>query len=106
MHAVSVGLRFLMLLPRNLVIAVLKVYRVTISPLYGDVCKFYPSCSRYGLEAITEHGLIRGSGLTLRRLGRCHPWALGGVDDVPQCQHPRVVVTKHGFVLPATTGRS
>lgn len=98
--------RFVWLLPRNVVIAVLKAYRVCISPLYGDVCKFYPSCSRYGLEAITEHGVIRGSGLTLRRLGRCHPWALGGVDDVPPCQHPHYSVTRHGFVLPATTGRS
>lgn len=106
MHAFSLMARFLWLLPRNVIIAVLKVYRVTISPLYGDVCKFYPSCSRYGLEAITEYGVIRGSGLTLRRLGRCHPWALGGVDDVPHHEHPHVIVTKHGFVLPATTGRS
>lgn len=88
------------LAPRNAVIALLKAYRFAISPLYGDVCKFYPSCSRYGLEAITEHGVIRGSGLTLRRLGRCHPWALGGVDDVPPCRHKNFHLTKHGFVAP------
>lgn len=102
----SYFLRFVVLIPRNIAIGFIKIYRVFISPLYGDVCKFYPSCSRYGLEAITEHGIIRGSGLTLRRLGRCHPWALGGVDDVPACSHPTIHVTKHGFVLPAAIGRS
>lgn len=96
----------LCLAPRNAIIALLKVYRFAISPLYGDVCKFYPSCSRYGLEAITQHGLIRGSGLTLRRLGRCHPWALGGVDDVPPCQHKNFHLTKRGFVVPNPQGRS
>ncbi len=86
-------------LPRNIVIAVLKGYRFAISPLYGDVCKFHPSCSRYGLDAITDHGVIRGSALTLRRLGRCHPWALGGVDDVPSPRHHNFHRTKLGFVV-------
>jgi putative membrane protein insertion efficiency factor len=92
---------FLWLAPRNVIIALLKVYRFAISPLYGDVCKFYPSCSCYGLDAITDHGVIRGSALTLRRLGRCHPWALGGVDDVPPCEHKYFHRTKHGFVAPS-----
>lgn len=69
--------------PQNLAIAFLRAYRRIISPLYGDVCRYFPTCSAYGLEAIAVHGLVRGTGLTVRRLLRCHPWATGGVDPVP-----------------------
>ena len=68
---------------RLLLIGVLRVYRVAISPLYGDVCRYYPTCSAYALEAVTLHGSIKGSWLAVRRLARCHPWAAGGVDKVP-----------------------
>ena len=68
---------------RRLLIALLRAYRAVISPLYGDVCRYYPSCSAYALEAVRAHGAGRGSWLTLRRLGRCHPWAAGGLDPVP-----------------------
>ena len=61
----------------------LKAYRFLISPLYGQVCRYHPSCSAYALEAVTRHGALRGSWLSARRLGRCHPWAEGGVDLVP-----------------------
>lgn len=87
-----------LLLPRNACIAVLSIYRSAISPLYGDVCKYYPSCSRYALEAIQQHGMIRGIWLGSRRLARCHPWALGGIDDVPACEHARPAVGRFGFV--------
>lgn len=70
-------------LPQNLLIAFLKAYRALVSPLYGDVCRYFPSCSAYGLEAVTVHGTLKGISLTVRRLLRCHPWATGGVDDVP-----------------------
>ena len=50
-------LRSLLLVPRNLVIALLRVYRAVISPLYGDVCRYYPSCSAYALGAVQEHGV-------------------------------------------------
>lgn len=73
----------LLLLPRNAAALVLSGYRAAISPLYGEVCKYYPSCSAYSLEAVQRTGLIRGAWLTARRLLRCHPWAAGGVDDVP-----------------------
>lgn len=60
-----------------------KGWRRFISPLYGDVCKFYPSCSAYGLSALETHGALKGTALTLRRLVRCHPWSAGGFDYVP-----------------------
>jgi len=68
---------------RRVLIGMLRTYRAVISPLYGDVCRYYPSCSAYALEAVRTHGAARGSWLTLRRLGRCHPWAAGGLDPVP-----------------------
>ncbi len=64
-------------------IGLLKAYRFLISPLYGQVCRYYPTCSAYALEAVQVHGSIKGSWLAVRRLGRCHPWAPGGVDKVP-----------------------
>ena len=75
-----------------------KGWRRFISPMYGDVCKYYPSCSRYALEAIQQHGMIRGVWLGSRRLARCHPWAEGGIDDVPACDHARPAVARVGFV--------
>lgn len=68
---------------KYLLIGLLKLYRLFISPLYGQVCKYYPSCSAYSLEAVQKHGALRGSVLTVKRLGRCHPWAAGGYDPVP-----------------------
>jgi putative membrane protein insertion efficiency factor len=68
---------------RGLLIALLKAYRFAISPLYGQVCRYHPTCSAYALEAVTAHGSIKGSWLAIRRIGRCHPWAAGGFDPVP-----------------------
>ena len=75
--------RFLWNLPRNILILLLMAYRKVVSPLYGQVCRFFPSCSAYALEAVTVHGAVKGSWLALRRLARCHPWNAGGVDHVP-----------------------
>ena len=90
---------FLYLLPRNVAVGILIAYRKTISPLYGDVCRYYPTCSHYALQAIGQRGLILGSGLALRRIGRCHPWAAGGVDDVPPAKAHRFVTTAQGFAV-------
>ena len=64
-------------------VTLLRGYRLVISPLYGQVCRYYPSCSAYALESVQRHGSVRGSWLALRRLGRCHPWSAGGYDPVP-----------------------
>nr|WP_297423026.1 membrane protein insertion efficiency factor YidD [uncultured Actinotalea sp.] len=69
--------------PRALLLGLLWVYRTFVSPLTGPTCRYYPSCSGYAVLAVQRHGALRGSWLAARRLGRCHPWAAGGVDDVP-----------------------
>ncbi|MDX6278340.1 MAG: uncharacterized protein QOJ72_2468 [Nocardioidaceae bacterium] len=61
----------------------LKAYRFTISPLYGQVCRYHPTCSAYALQAVETHGAIRGTYLAARRVLRCHPWSAGGYDPVP-----------------------
>jgi uncharacterized protein len=60
-----------------------RAYQLTISPMLGPRCRFYPSCSNYALEALQVHGAARGSLLTVKRLCRCHPWHAGGADPVP-----------------------
>lgn len=71
-------------------IQVLRAYRAAISPLYGDVCRYHPSCSAYALEAVTTHGAARGGWFALRRLARCHPWSAGGLDPVPAAASRRI----------------
>ncbi|MHA6669721.1 membrane protein insertion efficiency factor YidD [Homoserinimonas sp. A447] len=96
---------FIWLLPRNACVVILRVYRAVISPLYGDVCRYYPSCSAYALGAIQQHGVVKGVWLGSRRIARCHPWAAGGVDDVPEASARRYNVSPFGFVYsPATSG--
>jgi hypothetical protein len=69
---------------RFLLLALIRLYRVTLSPLLGPRCRFLPTCSEYAQEAIARHGAIRGSWFTVRRLLRCHPWHPGGHDPVPK----------------------
>jgi uncharacterized protein len=61
----------------------IRLYQVTLSPLLGPRCRFYPSCSQYALEAVRTHGALAGGWLALRRLLRCHPLHPGGYDPVP-----------------------
>ena len=92
-------LEFIWLAPRNLVLAFLILYRKFISPLYGDVCRYYPSCSSYGLQSVQQRGVALGILLTAWRILRCNPWSAGGVDEVkPGAGHYRI--TKLGFVVP------
>lgn len=95
----------IILIPRNVGVLVLRLYRAMISPLYGDVCRFYPSCSAYALGAVQEHGLAWGSALAVRRLSHCHPWSEGGIDDVPLKSTRRFRLTKFGFVVPPSHGK-
>ena len=98
-------LAFVVLAPRNVCVAIRSVYRAVISPLYGDVWRYYPSCSHYALQAIQQHGVVRGVWLGTRRIARCHPWAEGGVDDVPHTHHDRYAVTRFGFVVANSHGK-
>lgn len=88
------------LLPRNAALSLLHGYRATISHTYGDVCKYYPSCSAYAVGAVQQHGAIKGSVLAAARIARCHPWAAGGIDDVPLHKNFRYELTPRGFVVP------
>lgn len=65
------------------VIFLLRIYRRLISPLLGQNCRFHPTCSRYAIQALESHGLIRGGWLALKRVSRCHPFHDGGLDPVP-----------------------
>lgn len=70
-------------LPSVLLVLFIRAYQVAISPMLGARCRFYPSCSHYGLGAIRAHGALKGSALTAWRILRCNPWNLGGIDPVP-----------------------
>ena len=64
-------------------VAPIRVYQRLISPLLGNRCRFYPSCSSYAADSLLKHGVFKGSYLAVRRLLRCHPWNAGGFDYVP-----------------------
>jgi len=68
----------------RLLVWLLRGYQLLVSPMLGQNCRFYPTCSNYAVEAVKVHGAARGGWLALRRLGRCHPWHEGGVDLVPR----------------------
>ena len=68
-------------------IMIIRIYQLGISPLLGPRCRFYPSCSHYGIEALQTHGLVKGGWLTIKRISRCHPGSDGGIDLVPGTEH-------------------
>lgn len=63
--------------------AVHRLYKITLSPLFGNACRHTPSCSDYALQAVEMHGLLTGLWLAVKRVTRCHPWQAGGSDPVP-----------------------
>ncbi len=62
---------------------IIKVYQLLISPILRGNCRFLPTCSEYAIESLKSHGLIKGSILTIKRIGRCHPWGGFGYDPIP-----------------------
>ena len=66
----------------RLLVSLVRLYQKTVSPLLPQTCRFYPSCSAYSIEALKEHGALRGIWMTLRRILRCHPLSAGGHDPV------------------------
>ncbi|MEW6387110.1 MAG: membrane protein insertion efficiency factor YidD [Thermodesulfobacteriota bacterium] len=67
----------------KLVVLLIRAYQLLVSPLMPNCCRFSPSCSHYAQEAFERHGFWQGLNLSLRRLGRCHPFQAGGWDPVP-----------------------
>ena len=84
------------LLAAPLLLAV-RFYQRFVSPLRPPTCRFYPSCSAYAVTALSRFGPLRGGWLTIRRLGRCHPWTPGGVDFVPETWAARNDVRPEDF---------
>jgi putative membrane protein insertion efficiency factor len=68
---------------RHVLIALVRGYQLFLGPLLPSVCRYSPTCSMYAIEALQKHGAWRGLLLTIRRIGRCHPFHVGGYDPVP-----------------------
>jgi hypothetical protein len=79
---------------RAVLMGLVRGYQLLLSPMLGSSCRFEPTCSAYSLQALERHGAAAGTYLTLRRIGRCHPWCDGGHDPVPQTP-PRLFAALH-----------
>ena len=75
----------------KILVFIIKVYQYSISPLIGNRCRFFPSCSEYFIEAIKTHGLVKGFSLSVKRIFKCHPFKIlgggHGIDFVPEANH-------------------
>jgi putative membrane protein insertion efficiency factor len=80
----------------KLLVWILRAYQLMLSPMLGQNCRFYPSCSNYAIEAIRTHGAARGSVLAARRVCRCHPWNEGGADPVPPAHDKNSITAARG----------
>tara|TARA_Y100000996_G_C22512759_1_gene639123 strand:- start:1112 stop:1333 length:222 start_codon:yes stop_codon:yes gene_type:complete len=69
---------------KKIIIFIIKAYQITLSPLLGSNCRFQPTCSQYMIEAINQHGVLKGLRLGLRRISKCHPLGSKGYDPVPE----------------------
>lgn len=87
MSAASV-VRGVVRLPQLALVGLIRGYQLIISPMTGPTCKYYPSCSHYGIEAVRRHGALKGAALASWRIARCNPWSNGGVDEVPAAGTP------------------
>ncbi len=75
--------------------ALIRAYQLLLGPFMGGACRFEPSCSTYAMEAIATHGAVKGTWLTVRRLGRCHPFAAPGFDPVPPAASGEALAASH-----------
>lgn len=69
---------------KYLFIGFVRLYQLVISPWMPSSCRYHPTCSQYSIEAFQKHGALKGLWLTIKRIGRCHPWSRGGHDPVPE----------------------
>ncbi|BCB05368.1 membrane protein insertion efficiency factor YidD [Bacillus sp. KH172YL63] len=69
---------------KQILLLLFKLYQRVISPLKPPTCRFYPTCSHYGVEAVSRFGALRGGWLTIKRIVKCHPFHPGGIDHVPE----------------------
>lgn len=99
MSYVTTGARAIKSVPSNALMVAIRGYQSVISPLTGPRCKYYPSCSHYGLEAIQQHGALTGSALAAWRVLRCNPWSNGGVDDVPSRGQKRFRLSRNNAAM-------
>ena len=90
-------------LPQRALIALVRAYRVLLSPWLGSSCRFEPTCSAYSLQALQDHGATVGTYMTLQRLARCHPFCAGGHD--PVAAHPPALFRHFVTGAPRAAGR-
>jgi putative membrane protein insertion efficiency factor len=79
----------------RLLIGLIKLYQFLLSPFLGQNCRFHPTCSQYAVEAINEHGVLKGGYLSMRRIIKCHPFNEGGLDPVPKKQDKPLNIDKN-----------
>ena len=75
--------RWIMSLPKRILLLLIRFYRVAISPMHRPCCRYIPTCSQYAVEAVQKYGALKGGFLALRRVLRCNPFSKGGYDPVP-----------------------
>ena len=68
---------------KYLLIGLVRLYQLIISPYLPSSCRYHPTCSQYGIDALRQHGALKGGWLGIKRIARCHPWSEGGYDPVP-----------------------
>ncbi|MEH7343409.1 membrane protein insertion efficiency factor YidD [Bacillus sp. JJ1532] len=76
---------------KKILLGLIRFYQIVISPLKPPTCRFYPTCSHYGLEAVKRFGALKGGWLTIKRIMKCHPFHPGGFDPVPQKQEKSLI---------------
>ena len=72
------------LTPTGLALVIFRGYQLFISPVLPGICRFHPTCSQYAVDAFTQYGFFKGAWLSLKRIGKCHPWGQAGLDPVPK----------------------